>query len=438
MHNPHCFARPVTAIFAASLFLGTSVTAFATSGEVDGVFPQARALYIDLHQHPELSDAEVVTAARLASEFRALGFTVAENIGGHGIVAILKNGPGKTVMFRTELDALPVEEKTGLPYASKVRTKDASGAEVAVGHMCGHDLHMAALVGTAAILAKSRDSWHGTLMLVGQPAEEIISGAAAMVRDGLFTKYGKPDFVLAAHVMNDLPAGKVALTAGNALSSSDAFRVTLFGKGGHGSMPHATIDPVLMAARTVEALEMAPGREVKAGEIAILTVGYIHAGTKNNIIPDDAEIGFTLRTYSPGVRQHMLESISRIVNAQAQLSGAVRAPLIDRNQATPSVYNDPQLTGRMRAVLEAALGKDNVVSGEPVTASDDFAEFVGQGIPGFYLVLGGANPEQYAAAKQSGIALPSNHSPQFAPDLTPALRTAIAVELAMMRGVMAR
>jgi amidohydrolase len=429
-------SRLVTSMCAAVLFLGVKVTAFATSAEIDSVLPQASALYIDLHQHPELSGAEVNTAARLATDLRALGFTVAENIGGHGIVAILKNGPGKTVMFRTELDALPVEEKTGLAYASKVRTKDASGAEVAVGHMCGHDLHMAALVGTAVIMAKSRGSWHGTLMLVGQPAEETISGAAAMLRDGLFTKYGKPDVVLAEHVMNDAPAGQVAVTSGNALSSSDAFRVTLFGKGGHGSMPHVTIDPVLMAARTVEALEMAPGREVKPGEVAILTTGYIHAGTKNNIIPDDAEIGFTLRTYSPSVRTQMLASITRIVNAQAQLSGAVRAPVIDRNQATASVYNDPQLTARMRSALEAALGKDNVLSGEPATASDDFAEFVAQGIPGFFLFLGGANPEHYAAAKKSGIALPSNHSPQFAPDLAPALRAGIAAELAMIRAVL--
>jgi amidohydrolase len=242
--------------------------------------------------------------------------------------------------------------------------------------------------------------------------------------------------VLAAHVMNDQPAGKVVVTSGNTMSSSDAFRVTLYGKGGHGSMPHATIDPVLMAARTVQALEMAPGREVKAGEIAILTVGYIHAGTRNNIIPDDAEIGFTLRTYSQSVRKQMLESITRIVNAEAQVSGAGRVPLIDRNQATPSVYNDPELAGRMRAVLEAALGKDNVVSGEPVPASDDFAEFVGQGVPGFFLLLGGANPQQFAAAKSRGTALPSNHSPQFAPDLEPALRTAVAAELAMLRGLM--
>jgi amidohydrolase len=436
MSKPRPLTRLVTSISVSGLFLGVTVTAFATSAEVDSVFPQARALYVDLHQHPELSDAEVNTAARLAADLRALGFTVNENIGGHGIVAIMRNGPGKTVMFRTELDALPVEEKTGLPYASKVRTKDASGAEVAVGHMCGHDLHMAALVGSAAILAKSRASWHGTLMLVGQPAEETISGAAAMLRDGIFTKFGKPDVALAEHVMNDEPAGKVALRSGNALTSSDAFRVTLFGKGGHGSMPHTTIDPVLMAARTVEALEMAPGREVKAGEIAILTAGYIHAGTKNNIIPDDAEIGFTLRTYSQSVRTQMLASITRIVNAEAQVSGAVRAPLIDRNQSTPSVYNDPELTGRMRASLEAALGKDNVLTGDAVSASDDFAEFEAQGVPGFFLFLGGANPEQYAAAKKSGIALPSNHSPLFAPDLEPALRTGIAAELAMIRAAL--
>jgi hippurate hydrolase len=416
--------------FATSAFLLlTCLGALADPVEIEAEFPHARQLYVQLHQNPELSGAELSTAARLSSELRTLGYTVSENIAGHGLVAVLNNGAGRTIMLRSELDALPIEEKTGLAYASKVAS---------VAHMCGHDLHMAAMVGTAAIMAKSRGTWRGTLMLVAQPAEETISGAQAMVKEGLFERFGRPDAVLALHVGNDLPAGKVGVVAGNTAASSDAFRVVLYGKGGHGSMPHTTIDPVLMAARSVEALEMLPGREVRSGDVAVLSVGYIHAGSKNNVIPDDAEMGFTLRTYSPDVRRKMLDSIARVINAQAQMAGATRAPLIDHGQSTPAVYNDPALAARMRVALEAALGKDNVVTGEAQSASDDFAEFVGQGIPGFFMFLGGANPDQLAAARKSGTGLPSNHSPFFAPDVDPALRTAISAEVALLRSLLMR
>jgi len=305
-----------------------------------------------------------------------------------------------------------------------------------VSHMCGHDLHMAALVGTAAVMAKNRGAWRGTLMLVGQPAEETITGAASMVKAGLFEKFARPDAILGLHVMNEQPAGKVGVVAGAMMASADPFRVVLYGKGGHGSMPHTTIDPVLMAARTVEALEMLPSREVKAGEVAILSVGYIHAGTKNNIIPDDAEIGFTMRTYSPDVRRRMLDSITRVITAQAQMAGATRAPLIDHGVSASSVNNDPALTARMRQALEAALGPDNVVTGQPQAASEDFSEFTGQGIPGFFLMLGGADPAKFEAARASGVGLPSNHSPLFAPEAEPSLRTAITAEVAMLRDLL--
>jgi amidohydrolase len=414
------------ALSACLAFTGAGA-ALAVPVDVEAQFPRARQLYMHLHQNPELSGAEVNTAARLASELESLGYTVTQNIAGHGIVAVLRNGPGKTIMLRTELDALPIEEKTGLAYASRV---------AAVSHMCGHDLHMAALLGTAAVMAGNRANWRGTLMLVGQPAEETVSGAQAMVKAGLFEKFGRPDVMLALHVGNDQPAGQVGVVAGSMAAGSDAFRVVLYGKGGHGSMPHTTIDPVLMAARTVEALEMLPGREVKSGEVAVLSVGYIHAGTKNNVIPDDAEIGFTLRTYSADVRAKLVASISRVINAQAQLAGAPRAPLIDHSHSTPAVYNEPVLAARMRAVLEAALGKDNVVDGVPQSASDDFSEFVGQGIPGFFMFLGGANAGQLAEARRSGTLLPSNHSPQFAPDVDPALRAAMTGEVAMLRSLL--
>jgi len=416
--------------FCAALV--TCVSA-AASPEVDAVYPAAHALYLDLHQHPELSGHELRTAAKLAAQLRALGYEVTEHVGGTGIVAILRNGPGHTVMLRTELDALPVEEKTGLAYASKVHAKDDAGNDVPVGHMCGHDLHMSALVATAEIMAHSRSSWHGTLMMIGQPAEETAGGAAGMVRDGLFTRFPRPDTVLALHVENELPAGKVGVVPGVYDTNADSVRITIFGKGGHGSAPHTTVDPIVIAARTILALQTIASREVKPGEMAVVTVGYIHAGTRNNIIPDQAELGLTVRTYKADVRKQILAAIMRITTAEAEAAAAPRAPLIDRYDGADAVYNEPALAQRLRAVLEDALGRDNVLIKEPITASEDFSIFVEQGIPGFYLRLGGADPGKLAAAQASGTHLPSNHSPLFAPDVDPALHTAIAAEVAMLR-----
>lgn len=406
------------------------------TAEVNAAYPKAYAMYVDLHQHPELSGEETHTAAKLATHLRGLGYTVTEHVGGTGVVAILKNGAGKTVLLRTELDALPVEEQTGLAFASKVHAKDSTGRDVPVGHMCGHDLHMSALVATAGIMAHSRGSWHGTLILIGQPAEETIAGAKAMVEDGLFTRFPRPDAVLALHVGNELPAGKVGVTSGIYDSNADSIRITIYGKGGHGSAPHTTVDPIVIAARTVLTLQTIVSREVKPGEFAVVTVGYITAGTKNNIIPDHAELGLTVRTYKADVRKRVLDAITRIADAEAQAAGAPRAPTIERYETTDAVYNDPALTQRLRTVLEGALEKDNVVSSEPITASEDFSVFVGQGIPGFYLSLGGADPQKYEQAKASGTQLPSNHSSLFAPDVDPAMHTAITAEVAMLRDLL--
>jgi len=428
--------RSFAALAAASSTLTLPRPAEATSAEVDAVYPKAYALYVDLHQHPELSGAEVQTAAKLGAQLRALGYTVTEHVGGTGVVAILRNGPGRTIMLRTELDALPVEEKTGLPFASKVRAKDPAGRDVAVGHMCGHDLHMSALVATAAIMAHSRSSWNGTLMLIGQPAEETISGADAMVRDGIFTRFPRPDEVLALHVGNDLPAGQVGVVSGIYDSNADSLRITIFGKGGHGSAPHTTIDPIVIAARTILALQTITSREVEPGEFTVVTVGYINAGTKNNIIPDQAELGLTVRTYKAQVRKQVLAAVTRIADAEAQAGGAARAPLIERYEKTDAVYNDPALTQRLRTVLEGALSKDNVVTQDPITASEDFSVFIEQGIPGFYLSLGGADPQKLRDAQAAGSRLPSNHSSLFAPDADPALHTAITAEVAMLRDLL--
>jgi len=411
-------------------------SAQAATAEADAVYGKAYALYVDLHQHPELSGAETATAAKLAGQLRALGYTVTERIGGTGVVAVLLNGAGKTILLRTELDALPVEEATGLPFASKVHAKDPSGRDVAVGHMCGHDVHMSALVATASIMAQRKDAWHGTLVLIGQPAEETISGAEKMVKDGLFTRFPRPDALLALHVMNDLPAGQVGVVEGAYSSNADSLRITIYGKGGHGSAPHTTVDPIVIAARTVVSLQTIVAREVKPGEFAVVTVGYVNAGTKNNIIPDQAELGLTVRTHSGQVRTQILNAITRIANAEAQAGNAARAPLIERYEATDAVYNDPGLTRRLHQSLATALGADHVVKGEPITASEDFSVFIEQGIPGFYLTLGGADPQKFAEARANGTSLPSNHSPLFAPDVDPALHTAINAEVAMLRDLL--
>lgn len=422
-----------------SFFLLLAVITFGqspSSTEINAAFPEARSFYLETHEHPELSGHEVQTAENLATHLRSAGYDVTEHIGRTGVVAILKNGTGPTIMLRTELDALPVEEKTGLSYASRIHAKDDAGHDVPVMHACGHDLHMAALLGTAEVMAKEKSSWHGTLILIGQPAEETINGASGMIRDGLFTRFPKPDVIVALHVSNAWAAGTVAITPGVYNTNSDSIRITIYGKGGHGAMPHATIDPIVIAARTILDLQTIVSREVKPGEMAVLTVGYVRAGTKNNIIPDQAELGLTVRTFKSDVRKQILAAIMRIANADAAAAGAPREPLVERYEGTDLVYNNPTLAERLRAPLEAALGKANVVTSEPITPSEDFADYLQQGVPGFYFSLGGADPEKLAEANSKGTMLPSNHSPLFAPDLDPALRTGIIAEVAVLRNLL--
>ena len=417
------------------------LTAFAvaqspSSKEVDQVYPQAHEFYVDLHEHPELSAHETETAAKLAARLRRAGYEVTEHVGGTGVVAELKNGAGRTIMLRTELDALPIEEQTGLPYASKVRMKDEAGHDVPVMHACGHDLHMAALLGTAEIMAASKDSWHGTLMLIGQPAEETIGGAKAMIADGLFTRFPKPDVAVALHVDNERPAGMAAITPGVYNTNADSVRITIYGRGGHGAAPNTAVDPIVIAARTILSLQTIVSREVKPGEMAVVTVGYIRAGTKNNIIPDQAEIGLTVRTFKPDVRKQILAAITRIANAEAAAANAPREPLVEHYESTDLVYNNPELAEKLRAPLEAALGKKNVVTAEPIPSSEDFSYYVAQGVPAFYFSLGGADPQKFAEAKASGKPLPSNHSPFFAPDVEPALHAGIEAEVAVLRNLL--
>jgi len=422
----------LTALLTTSLF----AQAPDASQEVQAVSASSYALYQDLHQHPELSSHETQTAAKLASRLRSLGYDVTENVGGTGLVAVMKNGAGPTVMLRTELDALPVPEKTGLPYASKVVAKDDSGKEVPVMHACGHDVHMAALIGTAEVMAQSKNTWHGTLVIIGQPAEETISGAKAMLADGLMTRFPKPDVAVALHVGNDFPAGKVGITPAYMSSNADSIKITIFGKGAHGSQPHNSIDPIVLGAKIVLALQTIPSREVKPGEPVVVTVGYFQSGLKNNIIPDEAKLGLTVRTYDPNVRKHVLAAIDRIVKGEAEAAGVAKLPQITHDEATDAVYNDPALAARMTKVLQDALGKSNVEPEPPSMTSEDFSYFVAQGVPGFYFTLGGAYPEKWAEAKASGESLPSNHSPLFAPDAKPAIETGITAEVAVLRNLL--
>ena len=324
--------------------------------KVDAVYPEAQALYLDLHQHPELSGHETRTAQVMAEKLRGLGYEVTEHVGGTGVVAIMKNGAGPVVMMRTEIDALPVTEETGLPYASKVRAKDDSGRDVGVMHACGHDVHMATLYGMASIMAKSKDTWHGTLMLVGQPAEETITGAKAMVADGLFTKFPKPNIGVAMHDENGIAVGQVGITPGYSKAAADSLRITVYGKGGHGARPESTIDPVLLAAQIAVRLQTIISREIHPGDAAVITVGYIQAGT-NNIIPNEAQMGLTVRSYKADVRQHLLSAIKRIADAEAVASGMDKMPLIENYESTSAVYNDKVLTEHLSGVLEAWSAK---------------------------------------------------------------------------------
>lgn len=392
---------------------------------LDALYPELEALYLNLHQSPELSTQEEKTAAKMAERLRALGFEVTQKVGGHGVVGILRNGKGPTVMLRTDLDALPVEEKTGLPYASKVKAKDPSGQSVPVMHACGHDVHMTAWVGAATLLARSKDKWRGTVMMVGQPAEEAGAGARAMLADGLFQRFPKPDFALAVHNLASAASGTVEYVPGFALASVDSVDLTLYGKGGHGAYPHTTVDPVLLAARTVLALQTIVSREKSPLEPAVVTVGSIHGGTKHNIIPDEVKLQLTVRTYKPEVRKQILEAIERIAKGESIAAGSPRPPAMAITEGTPATYNDPELMKRMVSAVGRVLGAQNVREGTPTMGGEDFSEYGRAGVPAVMLWIGTVEPSKLQAAQKSGEMLPSLHSGVFAPDRERTLRTGV-------------
>jgi len=397
---------------------------------LDKAYGHLDALYKDIHEHPELGFQETRTAAKLAAEMRALGFEVTEHVGGTGIVAIFKNGSGPLVMVRTEMDALPLEEKTGLPYASHA-VQTYNGKPTPVDHACGHDIHMAAWVGAAQQLVALKGQWRGTLMFIGQPSEETVGGAKAMLKDGLFARFGKPDIGFAQHVGNG-PAGTLSYKPGVNSSASNELVITFHGRGAHGSRPQVSIDPVMEAARFVVDVQTVISREKDPAAFGVVGVGSIQAGSAGNIIPDTAVLRGTIRTYDPDVRAHILEGVRRTANAVAAMSGAP-APEIDLRPGGEAVINDEAVTARTAPVFKAAFGPKAQVSPGPGSASEDYSEFIIAGVPSLFWGLGGYDPKVIADYAARHEPLPSNHSPQFAPAPEPAIRTGVeAMTLAVL------
>jgi amidohydrolase len=396
---------------------------------LDAVYPSLDALYRDLHQNPELSLHEEKTAVKLAARLRALGFDVTEHVGGTGLVGVLRNGKGPTVLVRTELDALPVKESTGLPYASTATFQDEAGALVPVMHACGHDVHMTSWVGAATLLANSKDTWRGTLLFVGQPAEELGRGAKSMVADGFLKRFPHPDVCIAVHDTGSYAAGQVAIVSGFAMANVDMVDITIYGRGGHGALPQLSIDPVVIAARTVLALQTIVSREVNPLDPAVVTVGSIHGGTKHNVIPDEVKLQLTVRSYKAEVQKQLLVAIERIAKAEAAAAGAPKEPavVVLKEQSAQALYNDPKLTERLSAALRRGLGDAAVVEGQRMMASEDFGVFGRAAeVPSVYIFLGATEPAALAKSKQTGTTLPNVHSALFAPDRVPTLRTGIA------------
>jgi amidohydrolase len=402
--------------------------AIETSVEAD--YPKLDALYKDIHAHPEVAFQEVKTAAKLAAEMRALGFEVTEKIGKTGLAAIYRNGDGPTIMVRTELDALPMEEKTGLAYASRDKT-NWNGQDTFVAHSCGHDIHMASWVGTAKTLLGLKDQWHGTLMFIAQPAEETVSGARAMLADGLFTRFKKPDFAFALHD-GPFAYGAINYRVGIGSSNSDSLEITFHGRGGHGAAPQRTIDPVMIAARFIVDLQSVISREKDPTEFGVVSIGAIHGGTAENIIPDDVLLRGTIRTFKPEVRARMLAGIERTARAAAAMSDAP-APDIRITEGAKAVMNDAGVVEMATKVMKVAFG-DKLRPSPPGTPSEDFSEFINAGVPSMFFNIGVYEPERVAAAREgTGPQLPSNHSPQFAPVPKPTIQTGVeAMTLAVL------
>src|ERR1700730_8719519 len=403
--------RAVAVGIGGSIFVAASVSAQQTPQSLaDAELPSLFAIYKDIHSHPELSGREERTSDIVAKELRVVGCEVTDHLGkysrpefkGYGVVGVMKNGPGPTVLVRTDMDALPVEDQTGLPYASTVTTKNDKGDEVHVMHACGHDSHMSAFIGTARSLAKLKDQWHGTIIFVGQPAEEALGGARALLADGLYTKFPKPDFALGFHDRAEMEIGHLGVAEGYTYANVDSVDITVRGVGGHGAYPHKTKDPVVLSAETVVALQTIASRENNPVDPVVVTVGSIHGGTKHNIIPDEVKMLLTVRTYKPEVRDRVLAAIERIAKSCATAAGlpADRMPevIVSKDEAVTAMYNNPDLTRRMASVLKTAIGNDNVVPKDPTMGGEDFAEFSlsDHSIPTFMFNAGAVDPDTAA------------------------------------------
>jgi len=418
----------------------------------DAELPSLLTIYKDIHSHPELSTKEERSSAIVAKELRAAGCEVTENFGTYdnpswkcyGVIGVMKNGNGPTVLVRTDMDALPVQEQTGAPYASTVRMKNANGDDVPVMHACGHDIHMSALIGTARALGKLKDKWHGTVIFVGQPAEEMAGGAHAMLHAGLYDRFGKPDYAVALHDDAENEAGKIAITEGYCNANVDSVDVTVKGMGGHGAYPHKTKDPIALSAEIINAWQTIVSRENNPIDPIVVTVGSIHGGTKHNIIPDEVKMQLTVRTYKSDVRERVLAAIEQIAKGCATAAGLPQDKMPEVKVLTPehvnAVYNNPELTKRVTAALKSAIGGENVVKKDPVMGGDDFADFslADHSIPACMFNVGAVDPAKAAESKKTGAPLPSLHSSKFLPVPEPTIRTAVIGMTATVLDLMKR
>lgn len=432
------------AMGAAALAFTTPAMAQSLNEQVQSDLPSLMTIYKDLHAHPELSFMEVRTAGILAAEARSLGFKVTEKVGGTGIVAVMENGPGPVVLLRTDMDALPVTEQTGLPGASKVRVTTAEGVETGVMHACGHDTHMTSWVGVARRLAANKDKWSGTLVMIGQPAEERGAGARMMLEDGLFTRFPKPDYALAFHDAAQFPAGQIGYTPGYALANVDSVDILVKGIGGHGAYPQATKDPIVLASRIVTALQTLVSREISPLDSAVVTVGSFHAGAKHNIISDEARLQLTVRSYTDEVRDHLLTGIARIAKGEAIAAGMPEDKMpvvsVQKDEYTPATFNSPDFTKDMAGLLKSEFGDKHVMQLPPVMGGEDFGRFVraDPSIKSLIIWVGGVPQAEYDAAKKEGRTLPSLHSPFWAPDAPMVVATATEALTAMTLKLMAK
>ncbi|MBI3882531.1 MAG: amidohydrolase [Verrucomicrobia bacterium] len=434
--------------FSTGLFcLGSASLAADAHAETSALVKKESASLLDLYRHlhanPELSFQEVKTSARLAEELGKAGFKVTTRVGGHGVVAVLKNGDGPTLLLRSDLDGLPVKEITGLPFASKARATDSTGAEVDVMHACAHDVHITCLTGAARVLAAMKDQWRGTLVLIGQPAEEKVGGARAMLKDGLFTRFPRPDHCVALHVASDQPAGTLGYVEGYALANVDTVDISVRGIGGHGAWPHMTKDPIVLAAQIVLALQTIVSREVQPGEPVVVTVGSIHGGAKHNIISDEVKLQLTLRSYSDKVRAQLLEAIRRQTRGLALAAGLPddKLPVVTvTDESSPALYNDPALTKRLAGVYEKWFGAGNVMARKPVMGAEDFSEFgrTEHKIPVTMFWLGTVSPEVFKASMAGGKGLPALHSGLFRPDAEPCIQTGVTALVAATLELLAK